>query len=120
MMIDALGTRGPSLGRCSRDRLGPRSCSDSEAEEEADEGGDAAFVEMAGLGCGGVAVAEGLSDAITPVKGKSPKTKFSARGFAGAQGDAGVGCERRSRSEAVKVWSSIGRPRKGGFRMKCR
>jgi hypothetical protein len=85
-MIDALGTRGPSLGRCSRDLLGPRSCSDSEAEEEADEGGDAALVDMAGLGCGGVAVAEGLNDAITPVKGKTPENKILCSGFCGRAG----------------------------------
>jgi hypothetical protein len=76
MMIDALGTRLPSLGRWSRDLLGPLSSSDSEAEEEADEVGDAAPVEMAGLGCGDVAVAEGLNDAITPVKGEMPENEI--------------------------------------------
>ena len=51
MMIDALGKREPSLGRSSRS-LRDGSCSDSEfeAEEETDEVGDLAPVDMAGLG----------------------------------------------------------------------
>lgn len=51
MIIDALGMRAPSLGRASRN-LRDGSCSDSEveAEEETDEVGDLAPVEMAGLG----------------------------------------------------------------------
>jgi hypothetical protein len=67
MMIDALGSRELSLGLSSRDLLG-RSFSDSEAEEEADEVGECAPVEATGLGWGGVAVAEGSSDAIMPVR----------------------------------------------------
>ena len=50
MMMDALGTRGPSLGR-SRGGLLGCSWSDSEAdEEETDEIGDLGAVEMCGLG----------------------------------------------------------------------
>lgn len=51
MMIDALGMRALSLGRASR-CLRNGSCSDSEveAEEETDEVGDLAPVEMVELG----------------------------------------------------------------------
>ena len=49
MMIEPLGRREPSFGRSSRDFLG-RSCSDSEADEEAEEKGEIASIETGGLG----------------------------------------------------------------------
>jgi hypothetical protein len=61
MMMEALGMRGPKVGRLGRDLLGP-SCSDSETEEELDEkteeetevAGDLAPVELVGFGRGGL------------------------------------------------------------------
>jgi hypothetical protein len=52
MMMEALGRRAPSVGRPVRGLFGP-SCSDSEveeAEEETEEAGDLAPVEMVGSG----------------------------------------------------------------------
>lgn len=69
MMIEALGTREPSFGRSRRDLLMGRSRSDSDPEEEADEVGDAAPLEIFGLGRGGVVFVT-FKEAITPSKGR--------------------------------------------------
>ena len=67
MMFDALGRRATRLGLLSRDFLG-RSFSDSEAEEEVDDDDECAFAEATGLGVGGVAMTEGPTDAMMPVR----------------------------------------------------
>ena len=67
-MMDVPEKRDLSLGRSAQHLLG-RSPSDSEDEVEAEEVCDVTPADIAGLGCGGIAVAEGLSDAIPTTKG---------------------------------------------------
>lgn len=76
-MMDVPEKRDLSLGRSAQHLLG-RSSSDSEDELEGVEVCDVAPADMAGLGCGGIAVVEGLSDAIPPAKGRLWRRTASA------------------------------------------
>lgn len=87
MMMDLLETREPSLGRSARVLL-RRSCSDSDDEGEMEEVGDVGHPDMGGPGCGGIAVAVGLDDSITPAKGKTGRRRFGTGYLATAQDKA--------------------------------
>jgi hypothetical protein len=74
MMMEALGMRGPNVGRSGRGLLGP-SCSDSETEDELDEEpkedtdevGDLAPIGLVGFGRGGLMSVDNLAiEAMIP------------------------------------------------------